>query len=134
MRIIQGLPADAKGLILEHFGRSVARIQLDTKIDIWGIFDSSSFHPVENRDWALAAFLVNDKYRQPLIRKARAGDDDAMFLQLPYGLILHSIRGILDFELRGDKRIMLYCQSLWYYLADGDNNKIPERFKKKNGA
>jgi len=131
LRVIRQLPPEAKGILHEQVTRAIIRIELDHKVHIWDIFDSTSYHPVENSGWALSAIVVNNQYRLPAIQKAKAGDDSAMFMQLTYGVILHSIRAILDLELRNKKEMMLYCKSMWYYIAEEDFSRIPLRFRRE---
>jgi len=131
LNAIKQLSPDGREAIYGALQKTMVKLWCEFRIPVSEMLSAESFHIVEDAHWAQAAYTISSKYRILLAERARAGDDTAKDLLLASGVILHSIRAILDFELCNRKELMLYCQSMWYYLADGDFEQIPPRFQKK---
>lgn len=130
LRIIKDLPSEARALVYEQTLQAVARIEMEYKTPVVDILQSSSFHPIEDSGWATTAITINQNYRLPLMGIAKEGNDLAALQWLSYGVLLHSVRAVIDYEFRGSKDMLYYCCSMWYYLADGKMEMIPKRFRK----
>jgi hypothetical protein len=131
LNAIKQLSPDGRKVLKGAFQKTMVQLWCEYRIPVSEILSAESFHVVEDAHWAQAAFTISSKYRILLRERAQAGDDAAKDMLLATGVILHSIRAILDFELNSRNDLMLYCQTLWYELADGDFEQIPPRFKKK---
>jgi hypothetical protein len=130
LNAIKHLSPGAHEAIYAALQKVMVQLWVNFHIPASEILSAESFHVVENASWANAPFTISTKYRLPLAERAKAGDETARDMHLAAGLVLHSVRAILDFELRNNKELMLYCQTMWYELADGDFEKIPPRFQK----
>jgi len=130
LKMVKQLDKNARNVLLEEVHKAMVRINMECSVPVAidEIIFSESFHPVEDANWALAALVVNTQYRLPLIKRAKQGDDVAMFMQLAAGVVLHSIRAIMDSEVNNRNDLLMYTKSIWYYLADGDFGQIPPRF------
>lgn len=129
LRIIRQLDQEARSALCDEVYNAMARIAIECRIAVDEILFSESYHPIENGHWAQAAVLINTRYRLPLIWRAKQGDDVAMLMQLAAGVILHSVRAIMDFEMNNRTEILMYTKSIWYYLANGNFDLIPPRFQ-----
>lgn len=128
LKVIRQLDQHEKSALLNEVHKAMVRIALECRIAVDEILFSKSYHPVEDAHWGLAPLVINTQYRLPLIKKAKQNDDVAMFMQLAAGVVLHSIRAIVDFELNNKTNLLVYTKSIWYYLANGDFEQIPPRF------
>lgn len=128
LKVIRQLDQEAKSALLDEVLKAMVRISFECRIAVDEILFSESYHPIEDGHWGQAAFVINTQYRLPLVQKAKQGDNVAMFMQLAAGVILHSVRAILDSEVNNRTDLLMYAKSIWYYLANGDFEQIPPRF------
>jgi len=128
IRAIEMAPENIKPQISNYVSLALMEISREVDVDILDILNSDSFNVVTNSDWAPAAAAINAKVRIPLLKQFKAGDDSVLPLYIGVSVLFHSVRAVVDYELRGNRKLILWCQKLWLTFADPELDEIPSRF------
>lgn len=108
---------------------TMADIYIASKLDISGVLESKHFNIVENSEWSSYPYILSRYFRVPLEKLAKSGNGEAITRLLVIRIIISSIRAVLDFELYGNRKLLLYSQKLWAEISCGKRDNIPDRFR-----
>jgi len=126
---IEQFSADVKEELKTAVHHAEGFIELKLKIPVSEILESENYHIVENVGWGKAPMLINTQLRIPLMRKMHQGDPASTSMYFGVSIILHSIRAIMDYEYNQNKKLLFWCQKLWYEFSSDDIENIPTRFR-----
>jgi hypothetical protein len=129
LKKIEQFPDDAKQELKTAVHHAEGFIEIKLKIPVSEILESENFHVVENVGWGKTPMLINTQIRIPLMRKMHQGDPSSISMYFGVSIILHSIRAIMDYEYNQNKKLLFWCQKLWYEFSADDISNIPPRFR-----
>ena len=129
LKKIELFSSEAKNELKTAVHHAEGFIEIKLKIPVNEILESKNYHVVENKGWGKAPMLINTHLRIPLLKQMHAGDNSSTSMYFGVSIILHSIRAILDFEFNQNKKLLFWCQKLWYEFSEDDIENIPPRFR-----
>jgi hypothetical protein len=128
LKLIEDTEPAIREMIVSTIPNIAVLLEADLDIDAMEIIESESFHIVNNREWVNAPMKINMLRRIPLKKRLLSGDDSVFLEYISVSVLLHSMRAIIDLEINGNKKLLLYCQRLWRDLAGDNSRNIPKRF------
>lgn len=132
LKAIENFDAETKAALKEAVNYMMGMIRVKLHISIYEIMDSQSYHIVKNADWGKAPWLINTNLRIPFLKQIKAGDTLAVPMYFGVSVVLHSVRAIIDYEFNQNKKLLFWCQKMWYEFSSDDIENIPPRFRAKS--
>ena len=130
IKILDELPSRDMQMILLYVFRMEEKIKSEFGVDVMEILDSENFNMAENSDWGLVPAQISTGMHVGLTKRYFKDRDTSAFPDyIGTSIILHSIRAVIDLEFNGNKKLLFLCQTMWYILAQGEKDLIPNRFK-----
>ena len=130
IKILGELPSRDMQMILLYVFRMEEKIKAEFGVDVMEILDSENFNMAENSDWVLVPAQISTGMHVGLTKRYYKDRDMSAFPDyIGTSIILHSVRAVIDLEFNGNKKLLFLCQTMWYILAQGEKDLIPNRFK-----
>ena len=130
IKILDELPSRDMQMILLYVFRMEEKIKAEFGVDVMEILDSENFNMAENSGWVLVPAQISTGIHVGLTKRYYKDRDMSAFPDyIGTSIILHSVRAVIDSECNGNKKLLFLCQTMWYILAQGNKDEIPNRFK-----
>ena len=130
IKILDELPSRDMQMILLYVFRMEEKIKAEFGVDVMEILESENFNMAENSDWVLVPAQISTGMHVGLTKRyVNDRDSSAFYDYIGTSIILHSVRAVIDSECNGNKKLLFLCQTMWYILAQGNKDEIPNRFK-----
>ncbi len=130
IKILDELPSREMDTIFYYVTKMGHKMETELGVDVMEILDSENFNMAENSDWGLVPAQISTGMHVGLTKRYFKDRDTSAFPDyIGTSIILHSIRAVIDLEFNGNKKLLFLCQTMWYILAQGEKDLIPNRFK-----
>ena len=130
IKILDELPSREMDTIFYYVTIMGHKMETELGVDVMGILDSENFNMAENSSWVLVPAQISTGMHVGLTKRYYKDRDMSAFPDyIGTSIILHSVRAVIDSECNGNKKLLFLCQTMWYILAQGEKDLIPNRFK-----
>ena len=130
IKILDELPSREMDTIFYYVTIMGHKMETELGVDVMEILDSENFNMAENSGWVLVPAQISTGMHVGLTKRyINDRDSSAFYDYIGTSIILHSVRAVIDLECNGNKKLLFLCQTMWYILAQGNKDEIPNRFK-----
>jgi len=130
IKILDELPSREMDTIFFYVSIMGQKMETELGVDVMEILDSENFNMAENSGWVLVPAQISTGMHVGLTKRYYKDRDMSAFPDyIGTSIILHSVRAVIDSECNGNKKLLFLCQTMWYILAQGEKDLIPNRFK-----